>query len=75
MQQRPTLTPEEQALLHGHEQTIATARSVLDDLEASAFNVDEHKALLEQTEQQRRGLLERFSTTQYVPAKPTRARR
>lgn len=74
MQQRPTLTQEEIATLHGHEQSLAHARSVLDDLEAIGVDVSSHRQLLDQTETMRRGLLDRFTNTQYIAPPARRAR-
>lgn len=74
MQQRPTLTPEEIAVLQGHGATLATAKSVLDDLEAIGVDVADHQALHAATEKITQGLLDRFSSTQYVPQTARRAR-
>lgn len=67
MEPRPTLTPEEIAVLQGHGATLAAAKSVLDDLEAIGVDVTDHKALHAATEKITAGLLDRFSSTQYVP--------
>lgn len=73
MQQRPTLTPEEIASLRGHEASLATAQSVLTDLDAIGFDVAHHQQLLDTVEPMRAGLLERFSSTEYVaPVVPRR---
>ena len=72
---RPALTPEEIAMLTGHAQRTAVARAVLDDLEAIGVPVAEHRALLDQTEQIRTGLLDRFSSTTPVLPPTRRARR
>ena len=75
MQQRPTLSAEEIAALHGHEATLATARSVLSDLAEIGFDVSEHVALADQVDAMRKGLLERFSSTTYVPTPTSRRAR
>lgn len=75
MEQRPTLTPEEIAMLNGHAGTFAVADSILSDLEAIGVNVDSHRQMLDQAEAMRAGLLQRFTATQYVAPKPTRGKR
>lgn len=75
MQQRPTLTPEEIAALRGHDATLSTAQSVLDDLAEIGVDVGAHQDLLNTTAQVSKGLLERFTATQYVPPRNTRGRR
>ena len=75
MQQRPTLTQEEIAVLQGHGATLATAKSVLDDLEAIGVDVADHMALHAATEKITAGLLDRFSSTQYVAPTARRAAR
>lgn len=73
--QRPALTTEEIARLRSHEQPLSVARQVLDDLDEIGADTAAHRDLLDNTERMRRGLLDKFSTTQYVnPPKP-RARR
>lgn len=75
MEQRPTLTPEEIAMLNSHAGTFAVAESILSDLEAIGVNVDPHRQMLDQAEMMRAGLLQRFTSTQYVAPKPTRGKR
>jgi len=75
MEQRPTLTPEEIAMLNSHAGTFAVADSILSDLEAIGVNVESHRQMLDQAEMMRAGLLQRFTATQYVAPKPNRGRR
>ena len=75
MQQRPTLTPEERAVLQSHETTLAVAQSVLDDLAAGGIDTAAHQDLLDRTALARKTLLDRFTSTQYVAPAPSRARK
>ena len=75
MEQRPTLSAEEIAMLNSHAGTFALADSILGDLEAIGMNVDSHRQMLDAAEAMRAGMLQRFTSTQYVAPKPTRGKR
>ena len=75
MQQRPTLTAEEIAVLQGHRATLAAAKAVLDDLDAIGVDVTDHMNLHTATEKIAEGLLDRFSSTQYVAPRARGARK
>lgn len=73
--QRPTLTPDETALLQGEAERIKVAASVLSDLAEIGVDVSADMAFLQQTEAMRAGLLTKFSTGQVTSVRPRAPRK